>query len=106
MALSDCSRQVMWLKHMFKELGFPIGTVPICSDNNGAIFIATNPVQERRTKHIDVRYHYIRERIEEGDIEVFRVDTEDNIADVLTKALGHVKFDQFRRQLGLEFYSS
>ena len=54
MALSDCSRQVMWLKHMFNELGMPIGKIPICTDNNGAIFMGSNPIQERRIKHIDV----------------------------------------------------
>ena len=106
MALSDCSRQIMWIKHMFKELGIPIGIVPICSDNNGAIFIGSNPIQERRIKHIDVRYHYIRECVENGDVEILRVDTEDNTADMFTKPLGHVKFVRFRGQLGLEFYSS
>ena len=106
MALSDCSRQIMWIKHMFKELGIPIGKVPICSDNNGAIFIGSNPIQERRIKHIDVRYHYIRECVENGDVEILRVDTEDNTADMFTKPLGHVKFVRFRGQLGLEFYSS
>ena len=106
MALSDCSRQIMWIKHMFKELGIPIGKVPICSDNNGAIFIGSNPIQERRIKHIDVCYHYIQECVENGDVEILRVDTEDNTADMFTKPLGHVKFICFRGQLGLEFYSS
>ena len=106
MALSDCSRQVMWLKHMFNELGMPIGKIPICTDNNGAIFMGSNPIQERRIKHIDVRYHYIRERVEEGDVEILRVDTDENPSDMFTKPLGHVKFSKFREKLGLEFYSS
>ena len=97
----------MWFKHMFKELGMPIIVpIPICSDNNGAIFISNNPIQERRMKHIDVKFHYIRELIENGDIEVLRVDTNDNIADIFTKPLGRVKFEHFRGLLGLEFYSS
>jgi len=106
MALSDCSHQIMWIKHMFKELGIPIGKVPICSDNNGAIFISSNPIQERHIKHIDVRYHYIRECMENGDVEILCVDTEDNTAEMFTKPLGHVKFIRFRGQLGLEFYLS
>ena len=105
MALSDCSRQAMWLKHLFAELGIPIVTIPICTDNNGAIFIGSNPIQERRVKHMDVRYHYIRERVENGDVEILRVDSADNPADMFTKPLGHIKFEQFRNMLGLEFYS-
>ena len=57
-------------------------------------------------KHINVKYHYIRECIEDGHIEVVQVDTNDNIADIFTKPLGKVKFIGFRDQLGLEFYSS
>ena len=104
MAVSDCSKQVMWLKHMFKELGMPLSKIPIYSDNNGAIFISNNPVQERRMKHIDIKHHYIRQCIEDGDVEVLRVDTNDNIADIFTKPLGAIKFIKFRDQLGLEFY--
>ena len=106
MALSDCSRQIMWLKHMFRELGMPLDKVPICTDNNGAIFIGSNPIQERCIKHIDVCYHYIHECVENGEVEILHVDTNDNTTDMFTKPLGHVKFVQFRGQLGLEFYSS
>ena len=84
----------------------PIDKVPICSDNNGAIFIGSNPIQERRTKHMDVHYHYIQEHVEEGDVEILQVDTNDNMADLFTKPLGRVKLEQFRGQLGLEFYLS
>ena len=105
MALSDCCRQVMWIRHMFNELGLSVDKVPICTDNNGAIFIGSNPIQERRIKHIDVRYHYIRECVEDGNVEILRVDTTENTADLLTKPLGKVKFVEFRSQLGLEFYS-
>ena len=54
MALSDCSRQVVWIQNIFKELGFRVDVTQICADNEGGIFIASNPVQERCTKHIDV----------------------------------------------------
>jgi len=46
MALSDCSHQAVWMKTVFSELGMPLGTIPICSDNQGSIFISSNPVQE------------------------------------------------------------
>jgi hypothetical protein len=60
MALSDTSRQAVWIQSLLRELGFKIPTVPICGDNQGSIFIGSNPVQERRSKHIDIRYHYVR----------------------------------------------
>jgi len=105
MALSDCSRQAVWMQQLYSELGLPQRRTPICADNQGSIFIGSNPVQERRTKHIDVRYHYIRECVEDGKVELFWVPTDENPADMFTKNLGHVKFLNFRSMLGLEFYS-
>jgi len=106
MAMSDCSRQVMWIQSLLRELGFSESRTPICGDNQGSIFIASNPVQEHRTKHIDIRYHYIRERVEEGDVELFFIPGTDNPADLLTKALGDNLFQRFIKEYGLEFYSS
>ena len=104
MALSDCSRQAIWMKSVFSELGMPLGAIPICGDNQGSIFISSNPVQERRSKHIDIRYHYVRECIEENNVSIFFVDGSLNPADLFTKNLGQAKFELFRKQLGLEFY--
>jgi transposase InsO family protein len=103
MALSDCSRQAVWIKSIFDELGMPIGTVPIAGDNQGSIFISSNPVQERRSKHIDIRYHYVRDCIEEKKVAIFFVDGVSNPADLFTKNLGETKFVEFRKQLGLVF---
>lgn len=104
MALSDCSRQAMWIKSLLRELGIPMKAFPIYGDNQGSIFISSNPVQERRTKHIDIRYHYVRELVESKEIEILFVDGNNNPADMFTKNLGHVKFLKFREHLGLEFY--
>ena len=106
MALSDCSRQAVWIQNIFSELGLPKKPTTICADNEGGIFIASNPVQERRTKHIDVRYHYVRDLLEQKRIDTIWVPTDDNPADMFTKNLGHIKFEKFRSMLGLEFYSS
>ena len=53
MAISDCSRQAVWIKTMIEELGIKLKAIPIYGDNQGSIFIASNPVQESHTKHID-----------------------------------------------------
>jgi hypothetical protein len=103
MAISDCSRQAIWTKTLIKELGIGIKAIPIYGDNQGSIFIASNAVQESRTKHIDIRYHYIRELVYAKEVELMFVPGEMNPADMFTKNLQKVKFSQFRNQLGLEF---
>jgi len=103
MALSDCSRQVVWMHTLLGELGYSLKPIPICGDNQGSIFIASNPVTEKRSKHIDIRFHYIREVIERKLAEVFFIDGDKNPADLLTKNLGSVKFLLFRPEYGLHF---
>ena len=105
MAMSDCSRQAVWIQSLLGELGYHIQTIPICGDNQGSIFIGSNPVQERRSKHIDIRYHYVWQLAEEKKIDLFWVEGSDNPADLFTKNLGIEKFVKFRSQLGLEFYT-
>lgn len=104
MALSDCAQQAAWMRNLFGEIGLPVGAIPIYGDNQGSIFLASNPVQERRTKHIDIRYHHICERVENKEIELSFVEGSENPADMFTKNLGHVKFYSCRNKLGIEFY--
>ncbi|GJE98550.1 hypothetical protein PsYK624_147820 [Phanerochaete sordida] len=103
MALSDCSRQVVWVRALLAELGYTLDSTPICCDNQGAIFVSSNPVTERRSKHIDIRYHYIRDIVEQGHVQIYYVPGEDNPADLFTKNLGRVKFNKFKNMLGLNF---
>ena len=92
-------------KHI-QKLGFRVDSTQICVDNERGIFIASNPVQERHTKHIDVRFHYMRDLIEQKRVDIVWVPTDENSTDMFTKNLGHIKFEKFRGMLGLEFYSS
>ena len=104
MVLSDCSRQVVWMHTLLGELGYHLSAIPICSDNQGLIFITSNLVTEKRSKHIDIRYHYICKVINCSLTEVYFIDGDNNPADLLTKNLGSVKFLEFRAMLGLEFH--
>lgn len=104
MALSDCAWQAAWMRNLLQEINFPVGAIPIYGDNQGSIFLASNPVQERWTKHIDIRYHHIRERVENKEVELSFVEGSENPADMFTKNLGHVKFYSCRNRLGIEFY--
>ena len=103
MALSDTSRQIMWIKLLLGELGYNLTNIPINADNQGSIFIGSNPVQERRTKHIDIRYHYVRECIKNEDIAVFFIEGKENPADMFTKNLPVTPFLKFRDSLGITF---
>ena len=103
MAMSNCSCQVSWIHNIFYELSIRLGLFPVYGDNQGSIFIGSNPVQEIRTKHIDLKYHYVHECIAKGKIEVFFIPSEDNTADILIKNLKCIKFEKFRGQLGFEF---
>ena len=77
------------------------------TNNQGAIFLATNPAQEQWSKHIGIRYHYIRECVEEGDkIDLFYIPTGEQIADIFTKNLSLVKFEDIRKGLRMISYSS
>lgn len=104
MALAELAKQTMWIRHLLKELGINLSATPVCSDNQGAIFDASNAIQEKRIKHIDVRYHYVRECVEDKHLEVLFVPGNDNVADLFTKALGWVKFERFREMTGLVIY--
>jgi len=93
----------MWLRSLFNEIEISIQSLPLLGDNQGSIFLASNPIQERRTKHIDIHFHDIRERVKLNEVELFYVRTEDNIADILTKNLALVKFTKFKDLLGINF---
>ena len=73
----------------------------LCIDNKSAIEISQNPVYHGRTKHIEVRYHFIRNCMEEDKVKVKYIRTEDQLADLFTKPLGITKFLEFRKKIGI-----
>jgi hypothetical protein len=70
-------------------------------DNESAIALSRNPVFHDRSKHIDVKFHYIRECIEENRVQLQSIKTEEQLADILTKALGRDRFCELRSRLGV-----
>jgi hypothetical protein len=100
MALCDCAKQVLWAGSLFAGLGFKPGKLSICADNQGLIFITLNAVTEQRSKHIDIQYHFIHDHISK-QISLHYIEGSENPANMLTKNLGHVKFNKFKPQMEL-----
>ena len=101
-SLSDSIRQLIWIRSLLGEIGFEIPTVPLCGDNQGSLFMAQNPITESRSKHIDIKFHFIRQKIQKI-IQLYYEPTETNVADMLTKNLSPDKYRNCRDKLGLHF---
>jgi hypothetical protein len=80
--------------------------VPLLCDNESAVKIATNPVQHSRTKHIDIRHHFLRDPVSKGDILVDSVRTEGQLADIFTKPLDESHFCKLRNELNVIDFSN
>jgi hypothetical protein len=82
-------------------LGKQVKTPVIKMDNLSAIALSKNPVFRKRSKHIKLKYHFIRECVDRGEIELGAVGTTDQLADILTKALAKVRFQELRSRIGV-----
>ena len=89
MALSLCTQEVLWIRALLKDLGLEqVGATWVWEDNQGAIGLASNAGYNARTKHVDIRHHFIRDNVPQDIIVVKYISTVDQLADMLTKALG------------------
>nr|GEV57884.1 retrovirus-related Pol polyprotein from transposon TNT 1-94 [Tanacetum cinerariifolium] len=100
-SLSTCCAQVLWLRTQLTDYGFHFDKIPMYCDIKIAIAILCNPVQHSCIKHIDVRYHFIQEKVEKGIVELFFLGTEYQLADMFTKALSEDRFKYLVRRLGI-----
>nr|GFB94074.1 ribonuclease H [Tanacetum cinerariifolium] len=100
-SLSACCTQVLWMRTQVTDYGFHFDKIPMYCDSKAAIAISCNPVQHSCTKHIDVRYHLIKEKVKKGIIELLFVETEYQLTDLFTKALPVERFQYLVRQLGM-----
>ncbi|GJT17587.1 retrovirus-related pol polyprotein from transposon TNT 1-94 [Tanacetum coccineum] len=98
-ALSASCAQVMWMRTQLQDYGFNYNKIPLYCDSQSAIAISCNPVQHSRTKHIHTRYHFIKEQVENGIIELYFVRTEYQLADMFTKALPEDRFKYLVRRI-------
>uniref|UniRef100_A0A8D8QIS8 Copia protein n=1 Tax=Cacopsylla melanoneura TaxID=428564 RepID=A0A8D8QIS8_9HEMI len=104
MAICHALTEGLWIKSVLTEMNIVLGLPPIVlyEDNQGCISLCKNPVHQKRSKHIDIKYHFIRENVTDGNVEIVFVPTVDQIADVFTKSLPGPTFCHLRLKLGLE----
>ena len=100
-AAAMAAQESTWLMRLLKDLHQPIKQVILHCDNRSAVCLAENPIFHARTKHIEIHYHFIREKVLQGDIQMKLTPTEEQIADIFTKGLSISKFEEMRMQLGM-----
>ncbi|GKA06010.1 retrovirus-related pol polyprotein from transposon TNT 1-94 [Tanacetum coccineum] len=92
-ALSGCCAQVLWMRSQFIDYGLGFNKIPMYCDNKSAIALCCNNVQHSRSKHIDIRFHFIKKQVENGVVELYIVNTEYQLADIFTKAHGRERIE-------------
>ena len=97
---SSCT-QLLWMKQMLEEYNVRQDVMTLFCDNMSAINISKNPVLHSRTKHIDIRHHFIRELVEDKIVTLEHVETANQLADIFTKALDASQFEELRGKLGI-----
>ena len=100
-AAGSCCAQILWMTQQLKDYGLNFNKVPIKCDNTSAINLSKNPVQHSRTKHIEIRHHFLRDHALKGDIELEFIPTKDQLADIFTKPLPSEGYFKIRRELGM-----
>nr|GEU61856.1 retrotransposon protein, putative, unclassified [Tanacetum cinerariifolium] len=101
--LSASCAQVMWMRTQLQDYGFNYNKIPLYCDSQSAIAISCNPVHHSRTKHIHTLYHFIKEQVKNGIIELYFVRTEYQLADMFTKALPEDRFMYLVRRIGMRY---
>ncbi|GJW67741.1 retrovirus-related pol polyprotein from transposon TNT 1-94 [Tanacetum coccineum] len=101
-AMSGCCAQILWMRSQLKDYGFDFNKIPLYCDNKSAIALCCNNVQHSRSKHIDIRHHFIREQVENRVVELYFVETNYQLADILIKALPRERFEFLLPRLGMK----
>lgn len=99
MASGSCCSQILWIKQQLVDYDLKLGCVLIKCDNTSAINLTKNPVLHSRTKHIEIRHHFLRDHAEKEDVSFEYVNTKDKLADIFTKPLPSEPFLKIRWEL-------
>nr|GEY02082.1 copia protein [Tanacetum cinerariifolium] len=100
-SLYACCAQVIWMRTQLLDYGYKYNQIPMYCDSKSAIAISCNSVHHSKTKHIDIRYHFIKEHVEKGIVELYFVGTEYQLADLFTKSLLKERFEYLVHHIGM-----
>jgi histone deacetylase 1/2 len=101
-SVANATAEIMWIQGLLRELGVFLSRAPcLWCDNLGATYLSVNPIFHARTKHIEVDYHFVRERVAQKTLDIRFISTHDQLADVLTKPLSTQLFVKFRNNLNM-----
>nr|GEY83432.1 copia protein [Tanacetum cinerariifolium] len=103
--LSGCCAQILWMRSQLTDYGLGFNKIPMYCDNKSVIALCCNNVQHSWSKHIDIRYHFIKEQVENGVIELYFVNTEYQLADFFTKDLGRERIEFLINKLGMRSFT-
>ncbi|WVZ84232.1 hypothetical protein U9M48_031284 [Paspalum notatum var. saurae] len=95
-AAASCCSPLLWMKATLSDFGLRFGKIPLLVDSTSAISVAKNPVLHSRTKHIEVRFHFLRDHYEKGDIDLVHIASKNQLADIFTKPLEFGAFVRLR----------
>ncbi|GKE14520.1 hypothetical protein Tco_1422097 [Tanacetum coccineum] len=104
-ALSGCCARVLWMRSQLTEYSLGFNKIPMYCENKSAIALCCNNVQHSRSKHIDIRFHFIKEQVENGVVELYFVNTGYQLADIFTKALGRERVEFLINKLGMRSFT-
>jgi hypothetical protein len=89
------------MRQTLRDFGYNLSKVPLLCDNGSAIRLADNPVEHSRTKHIDIRHHFLRDHLQRVDIDIYHISTENQLANIFTKPLDEKRFCRLRSELNV-----
>jgi hypothetical protein len=100
-SVDNCCAQLLWMKKTLLDYGISIKNVPLMCDNESAVKLATNPVQHSRTKHTDIRHHFLRDHVGKGGISIYSIGMDDQLADIFTKPFDETIFCKLRSEMNV-----
>nr|GEY55792.1 hypothetical protein [Tanacetum cinerariifolium] len=103
-ALSGCCAQVLWMRSQLTDHGLGFNKIPMYCDNKSAIALCCNNVQHSRSNHIDIRFHFIKEKVKNGVVELYFVNMEYQLADIFTKTLCRERIEFLINKLGMQSF--
>jgi len=99
--VGSCCAKSLWMKQQLEDFGVTLDHIPLKCDNTSAINLSKNPVMHSRTKHIEIRHHFLRDHVSKGDCCIEFVDSEHQLADIFIKPLAGDRFFFIRNELGI-----